>query len=272
MKTRIITAIFAIMLLICVVLAGDKVFGGAIFLLSIIAMREYLNCFKNTNYKPIKSIAYISTLILAVLIFKNYLSINMVAMGVLVYITVIALSLPIIFMSDKYNIGDISVTLFGILYVTFLFSFLTLTRQFENGVYYIWMIFIGASVTDTCAYFVGCSLGKHKLAPKVSPKKTIEGSIGGVIGTVLVMTLYGMYLNSHILALNVHVVHFIILGFVTAIVSQLGDLCASSIKRYVKIKDYGNILPGHGGILDRFDSIMFIAPIVYFYFKLIGGI
>ena len=272
MKTRIITAIFAISALVCVILAGDKIFGGVIFLLSIIAMREFLNCFKDTNYKPIKSVSYISTLWLLILLLRKYLTIDLASIGVILYIIIIALSLPIIFKSDKYNIGDIAVTLFGILYIPFLFSFLTLTRGLENGIYYIWMIFIGASVTDTFAYFVGCSIGKHKLAPKVSPKKTIEGAIGGVVGTVGVMSLYGLYLNSYIKAINIPMVHFVVIGLITAIVSQLGDLGASSIKRYVNIKDYGFILPGHGGILDRFDSIMFIAPIIYFYFKLLGGI
>ena len=272
MKTRIITAIFAIAALICVVLAGDKIFGGVIFLLSIIAMREFLNCFNYTNYKPIKSIAYISTLLPLVVLFKDNIIVDITTIGFVLYITILALSLPIIFKSSKYNIGDIAVTLFGILYIPFLFSFLTLTRELENGLYYIWMIFIGASVTDTFAYFVGCSIGKHKLAPKVSPKKTIEGAIGGLIGAVGVMSLYGMYLNTNVSDINIPIIHFVIIGLIAAVVSQLGDLCASSIKRYVNIKDYGHILPGHGGILDRFDSIIFIAPIVYFYIRILGGI
>lgn len=272
MKTRIITAIVAVSLLIGIILADAKVLGILMFVLAGIAMHEFVNCLKNTKYKPIKSVMYISTLGLLVVLLKDYLQFNTTMLACSLYLLIIVLSLPVIFKSDKYNISDIAITMFGILYIPFFFSFITLTRGLDNGVYYIWMIFIGACVTDTFAYFVGYSIGKHKLAPKVSPKKTIEGSIGGILGTVLVMSLYGVYLGSHVDAINIPIVHFVVLGLVTSIVSQLGDLFASSIKRYVGIKDYGKILPGHGGILDRFDSIMFIAPIVYFYLKLLGGV
>ena len=271
MKTRIITATVAVSLLIGVLLADAKVLGVLMFLLSVVAMHEFIECFKNTNYKPIKSVMYVSTLGLIMVLLKDYIQCNIISLACVLYLLIIVLSFPLVFRNDKYNISDIAITIFGILYIPFLFSFLTLTRDLDNGVYYIWIIFIGACVTDTFAYFVGCGIGRHKLAPRVSPKKTIEGAVGGILGTVVVMFLYGVYLNSHVNTINISILHFIILGLVTSVVAQLGDLFASSIKRYVNVKDYGKILPGHGGILDRFDSIMFIAPIVYLYLKLVGG-
>ncbi len=285
MKTRFITGIIGIILLICAVLLNELVFGLVIFLLSIIAMREYLNCFKNTAHKPIKSIAYIVTLVLwpiMVLIagvvdeliwspdMNTYSEIPSLMFfisefGFILCIAMLCLVLPVIFRSDKYNISDVAITLFGIFYVPFLFSFVVLTRCLRHvGLYYVGMIFIGACVTDIFAYLVGCSIGKHKLLPKISPKKTIEGSIGGIVGAVACMVLYGMYLNKHVSGLGMPLLVFALIGLVTSIVSQLGDLFASAIKRYAGIKDYGNILPGHGGILDRFDSIVFTAPVVYF--------
>ena len=124
------------------------------------------------------------------------------------------------------------------------------------GKIYVWLIFIIAFATDTCAYFAGYAFGKHKLIPKVSPKKTIEGSIGGILGSTLICLAFGYYFNIDLKVI-------VILGFLGSIVAQVGDLFASSVKRYVGIKDYGKLIPGHGGILDRFDSVILVAPFVY---------
>lgn len=285
MKTRFITGIIGIILLIGVVL-NEFVFGFIVFLLSIIAMREYLNCFKNTVHKPVKSIAYIGSLILlpVFLLMMGYL-VDAAGLGlpgvcthcalgivesciwqliIFIFILMLLLMLLVVLRSDKYNISDIAITLFGILYIPFLFAFVILTRFLKCGLYCMGMIFIGACVTDIFAYLIGCSIGKHKLLPNVSPKKTVEGSVGGIVGAVVFMVLYGMYLNKYVEGIDVSLLSFVFIGLVTSIVSQLGDLFASAIKRYVGIKDYGDILPGHGGILDRFDSILFVAPVVYF--------
>jgi phosphatidate cytidylyltransferase len=135
----------------------------------------------------------------------------------------------------------------------------------EKGYLYIWLIFIGAWATDTFAYFTGVALGKTKILPKVSPKKSLEGSIGGVLGCMAGMLLFGLYFTS---MFDVPVYHFAILGGICGVVSQIGDWAASAVKRAVNIKDYGNIMPGHGGVLDRLDSVLFVAPVVYFYINL----
>jgi len=131
-----------------------------------------------------------------------------------------------------------------------------------NGAYFIWFIFIGAWATDTFAYFIGRKFGKHKLIPEVSPNKTVEGSVAGLAAAILFTVVFGcLFFHTGM----IYIVHYSVIGVISGIFSQLGDLTASSIKRFTRVKDYGNILPGHGGIMDRFDSILFIAPLIYFY-------
>jgi len=151
------------------------------------------------------------------------------------------------------------------MYIPFLFSFFTLTRQMEAGYLYIWLILIGACATDTFAFFTGLAVGRVKIVPKISPKKTLEGCIGGVAGCVISMTVFGACFRN---GMDVPLMQFAVLGFICGIISQLGDWSASAVKRAAGIKDYGNIMPGHGGVLDRIDSILFTAPAVYFYINL----
>jgi phosphatidate cytidylyltransferase len=142
-------------------------------------------------------------------------------------------------------------------------SIALLRRQGDAGVYLYGLIFIGAWMTDTGAYFVGVLFGKHKLIPKVSPKKTIEGAFGGILGCIVGFVLYGFIIQS-ICDVQVNYVAMVVLATVIAVVSQFGDLVASYIKREREIKDFGFIFPGHGGVLDRFDSIIAVAPTIYF--------
>ena len=121
-------------------------------------------------------------------------------------------------------------------------------------------------MTDIFAYLVGITIGKHKIS-EISPKKSIEGCIGGIVGCVLFFVGYTYYLNT--LGFELNYILMGIIGIVTSVISQIGDLAASSIKRYCEIKDFGNIMPGHGGILDRFDSIILIAPFIYMFFSIL---
>ena len=134
-------------------------------------------------------------------------------------------------------------------------------NDFQLGKILVWLIFIIAFATDIMAYFTGYLFGKHKLIPKVSPKKTIEGSVGGILGSTIGCLLFAYYFN---LSLPIMAV----LGLLGSVIAQFGDLFASSIKRYVGIKDYGKLIPGHGGVLDRFDSVILVAPFVYFMLSL----
>ena len=147
--------------------------------------------------------------------------------------------------------------------MAFMMSFIYYTRELPNGHFLIWLIFITSWVSDTCAYAVGSLLGKHKMTPNLSPKKSIEGGIGGIAGTVIACILFGLYFIKHFNLDYRLLISFGIIGLVGSAISMCGDLVASAVKRNNDVKDYGKILPGHGGILDRFDSVLFTAPMVY---------
>ena len=175
---------------------------------------------------------------------------------------VVLVSLLYLFNIEHRKLSDAMATITGIFYVVFFSFHVTLVEQtdFSNMV---WLIVITAFGTDIMAYFSGYLLGKHKLCPKISPKKTIEGSIGGILGSVILSGLFGYFFMPEVL------IHCMIIGVLGGIVSQFGDLTASVFKRKMGIKDYGNLIPGHGGILDRFDSVLFTGPMVYYYIVLI---
>ena len=159
---------------------------------------------------------------------------------------------------DVYSHGFLTIFI-----TTFFGSLIRLYNEF--GVQFVLIVFVCAWMTDTAAYFTGCACGKHKLIPKVSPKKTVEGAVGGVIAAVLSCVLYLFILKKagfDIRGLNY--LSIVVIGCVASIFSQIGDLVASAIKRDCDVKDFGNLLPGHGGLLDRFDSVMYIAPLVFY--------
>ena len=157
-------------------------------------------------------------------------------------------------------------TFTGLVYVTMMLSCLYQVRCMNGGVYLVWIVFIAAWGSDTCAYCVGKLIGKHKLPTKLSPKKTIEGCTGGVVGAMLIAGIYAYIFKEPLAEHGCSVALFTIVGGLGAICSQIGDLAASAIKRNYEIKDYGTLIPGHGGIMDRFDSILFTAPLAFIFF------
>lgn len=185
----------------------------------------------------------------------------------LVPTSIVLLFINVIATSMKTEPKDIFATFFGICYVIGFLVFLPLLYSMPNGKFLIWYILIAAWGTDTFAYAVGMRFGKHKLT-KISPKKSIEGSIGGTVGAVVLALIYTVVVQRYV-DLNLSYVFVAIATLVLSILSQLGDLSASSIKREMEIKDYGNLIPGHGGMLDRIDSIIFVAPFAYFLLTMI---
>jgi phosphatidate cytidylyltransferase len=164
----------------------------------------------------------------------------------------------------KLNILDCAVTLFGFFYVAFMLSFIYQLRMHPQGNYFVWLVFLSAFGCDSCAYFAGRAFGKHKLAPYLSPNKTIEGAIGGIFGGLLLSTLFGWIISKTFQIEGTNIILYCsIVGAVGAVFATFGDLAASSIKRFTLIKDFGNLFPGHGGVLDRFDSVLFAAPMMY---------
>lgn len=189
---------------------------------------------------------------------------------VMAFLSIVWLFGRLIFQNDRFHLDDLAMTVTCILYIPFLMSFIMPVRSMAYGGILIWCVMIGAIVTDTMAYFTGVTLGKHKLLPRISPKKTVEGAIGGVVGCTFVMTVMGL-LVAPVVQSDMSWVHFLILGLLCGIVSQVGDWSASAIKRSSGIKDFGKLIPGHGGMLDRIDSILFVGPVVYLYLHIVLG-
>jgi len=275
LKTRIISGVIGFLLLIAVVLSPQIVLGVAVSIMALMALYEFFRAVSHAGCKPVKTLGYLSCIPLLLIGVTGYgddssrldwlSKPNILLFSI--FVMMLFLLMVTVFLHDKFNIIDAAVTALGILYIPFFFLFLILIRKFDGGQYFIWFVFIGAWLTDTAAYFSGMALGKTKIVPEISPKKTLEGSIGGVIGCIIATIIYGMSVNMYIGYIPAY--HFIIVGLINGILSQIGDWVASAIKRYTGIKDFGSIMPGHGGVLDRFDSILFIAPVVYFYIDFI---
>ena len=168
-----------------------------------------------------------------------------------------------VFTYPKFKADQVMPAFFGVVYVAVMLSFIYLTRNLPDGKFLVWLIFLCSWGCDTCAYCVGMLIGKHKMAPILSPKKSVEGGIGGIVGAALIGILYALAVNYWGNA-GEDVLRYAIIGAAGGAISQIGDLAASAIKRYHNIKDYGKLIPGHGGILDRFDSVIFTAPIIYY--------
>ena len=252
MVVRIIAALALIPLLLFVIYGGLPLYIAEA-IIGIIALDEFYKAFKSKSIQPISILGYLFAIYLSIKnIFKLQTEYTYIFVFILFLIGIVYI------LSNKKNIIDFSITFIGMFYIPIFLDYIVLTiNDFRLGGIYVWLIFIISFMTDTFAYFSGYLFGKHKLIPSISPKKTIEGSIGGVLGSTICCVIFG-YL------FKLDITHMILVGSVGSIVAQFGDLFASAIKRYVGIKDYGKLIPGHGGILDRFDSVILVAPFVYY--------
>lgn len=169
-----------------------------------------------------------------------------------------------VFTFPKHSLEKVSVAFLGVFYVAVMLSYLYEVRVMADGKYLVWLVFLGSWGSDTCAYCVGMLIGKRKLAPVLSPNKSIEGAIGGVMGAMLLGFVYATIFGSYMTEIRNPQMVCAFACAIAAIISQVGDLAASAIKRNHQVKDYGRLIPGHGGILDRFDSMLFTAPAIYF--------
>ncbi len=178
---------------------------------------------------------------------------------------VISILCVYIFWYPKFHVNQVAGGIFALIYTSLMMSFIYYTREAENGKMLVWIIFITSWVSDTCAYFVGSLIGKHKMTPNLSPKKSWEGAIGGILGSGIATALYGWFYIYHYNLSYKFIPIFGFIGCFGAFIAMCGDLVASAVKRNNNVKDYGNAIPGHGGVLDRFDSVLFTAPTVYFF-------
>ncbi len=164
----------------------------------------------------------------------------------------------------KFNDKQMVYAFFGLIYVAVALSYIYKPRIMDDGAYLVWLIFLCSWGSDLSAYCFGMLFGKHKLTPILSPKKSVEGAVGGIVGAAVLGTVYALIFKDHLTEFSNPVLFVAILCAVGSVIAQIGDLAASAIKRNHDIKDYGTLIPGHGGILDRFDSVIFTAPIVYY--------
>ena len=274
MLTRILTGIVAIGLFVPVCIFSNTVaFPIVVGILCLIGVYEMSKCLGYDKKLIITVPMYIIALGMPVfryILERNtpFLACAMVAFfGMLIYTLAY-----VMFKKNTVKLSEILTFYALFVYVVGCFSSMVIIRYTNanigmddtsvEGKYVYLLAFLGAWVCDTFAYFVGRNLGKHKLIPEISPKKTIEGSIGGIVFTIGGFALYGLIVNSAF-DQSLSYLKLCVLGFILSIVSQIGDLLASSIKRQYDIKDYGNLFPGHGGVLDRFDSVMLTAPTVF---------
>lgn len=246
---RLISGIIGLALLVGVLLLGGYYLSFAILILSLIALREFYNAVRKMGTNPLDIVGYAATVLLFLANYFAIISFDLIVSSALL------ISLAATVVSKEKDIRDSAITLTGILYIPFLLFHILLL---EESVF-LWLVFLIAFGTDTFAYLIGSKFGKRKLCPEISPKKSVEGAMGGVLGSVAVTVIYSFFVEIS------PVWSVAILAFTGSIISQLGDLTASRIKRAAEIKDYGKIMPGHGGMLDRFDSIIFTAPVVYYY-------
>lgn len=274
MKTRIISGLAMTPLMILILLGGYFI-TAAVFLIAVIGIKELFNGFGKMDVRPSYPIAIISVVMLygINIIGGKLLLLSDAAIKELyllwIFVSVL-MALLYLFKIEERQLSDGMATVIGIVYVGFFSYHAVLTEDaFADKCNFspVWLIIATAFVTDISAYFGGYFLGKHKLCPVISPKKTVEGSVSGILGAVIVTVLLGYFMID-----SSKLGWYAIIGAAGGIVSQFGDLTASIFKRNMGIKDYGTLIPGHGGIMDRFDSVLFTAPMVYYIMQLMYGV
>ena len=248
MKTRVISAVVLLPILIFILIKGGIYLALLTLIASLIGIHEFCNALKENSSKYTKYILMLLTIfqILAIYYGKTNLTISFMFMILFIQ------GLRVVF--EKIKPFEAGLSLFTFFYVSVSLSYIYLLSNIYPK--FFWYIFIISMVTDTFAYFCGYLFGKHKLSP-ISPKKTIEGAVGGIIFCTIACFIYAYFMHKEIISI---IIPFAIFG---SIVSQIGDIFASAFKRQMDIKDYGNLIPGHGGIIDRTDSIIFTASYVY---------
>ena len=257
--TRTISGVVLFAILLVTFIFGGYFIFGLTMLLSLIGLTEIYKTV-GIEKRAVGLIGYVSVIVYYGLVFFKQTEL----MGMFMVALLIVMMAVFVFTFPKYKTEQILMAYFGVIYVAVLLSFLYLIRNTADGAFTIWLIMISSWGCDTCAYLAGVTMGKHKMAPILSPKKSIEGAIGGVIGAALIGAIYGAAVGSHVDAVSNAPLYFAILCACAGLISMVGDLVASAIKRNYEIKDYGKLIPGHGGVLDRFDSVIFTAPIIYY--------
>lgn len=271
MITRILTGIIGIALAAYVIQTGGMLFAGFSLALGFLAWFEYVRAF---SQRGMRLTFFTGLLGIALIWYAGWQGTPEMMMAATTLVVLIILLESVLF-HGAVSIMDAVASIAGVLYFGFPFAYMVMLREmqpelmisteageFSFGCAMIWVMFIGTWASDTFAYFTGSAIGRHKLCPGISPNKTVEGFLGGLVGTTAAVAGLGVLFS-------LPVKEMALLGLAIAILATLGDLVESVAKRYVRIKDSGHIIPGHGGIWDRFDSVLFTAPLVYYFVKFV---
>jgi phosphatidate cytidylyltransferase len=258
-KTRLLSGILLVIIALATIISGGDVLFATLLMISFIGMTEAYRVLQISG-TLLGGVGYVAAAVYYLLLRMNRT--DMVVMLAIAFL--IVLMMVYVFTYPKYRSEQVMLAFFGLFYVAFMLSYVYQIRMLPQGAFIVWLVFICSWGSDTCAYCVGMLIGKHKMAPKLSPKKSIEGAVGGVVGAALLGAAYAAIMNRTMAGADAGVIQYALIGAVGALISMVGDLAASAIKRNHDIKDYGNLIPGHGGILDRFDSVIFTAPIIYY--------
>ena len=254
-KTRLLSGIVLVLVAFLTINCGGYVLLATLLCVSLIGMQELYRAMhvRKEGFGALELVSYAGVLLIYLLLIPEDSAYPL--MGVIA--SLVLIMCVYVFCYPAYQAGQIMAAFFGIVYVGVMLSYIYQTRMLLGGQFHVWLIFLCSWGCDTCAYCVGVLIGKHKMAPVLSPKKSIEGAVGGVAGAVLLGVIYAFFTKGGM-------VEYGIICGVGALISMVGDLAASAIKRNQGIKDYGKLIPGHGGILDRFDSVIFTAPVIYY--------
>ncbi len=254
-KTRLLSGIVLVAVALLTIISGGYVLFFTLLGISLIGMQELYKVMKvrEDHFNALEIAGYLGAVIYYVLMSLDFEKYGM--MGVI--ISFMMFMFVYVFTYPKFKADQVMPAFFGVVYVAVMLSFIYLTRNLPDGKFLVWLIFLCSWGCDTCAYCVGMLIGRHKMAPILSPKKSVEGGVGGVAGAALLGAIYAAATGGKI-------AEYALICAVGALISMVGDLAASAIKRNQGIKDYGKLIPGHGGILDRFDSVIFTAPAIYF--------
>jgi len=260
-KTRLISGIVLVAVALLTICTGHLVLFMTLLGVSVIGMQELYKAMKvrEDRFTGLELAGYagVAGYYLVIGLAEQYALMELIAVLVL-------LMCVYVFAYPKYRAEQVMAAMFGVIYVGVMLSFIYQTRSLYGGEYHVWLIFLSSWGCDTCAYCVGVLFGKHKMSPKLSPKKSIEGAVGGIAGSMLLTFLYTCVFQEQMQVQTEEMVLLALISGVGALISMVGDLAASAIKRNYGKKDYGTLIPGHGGILDRFDSVIFTAPVIYY--------
>ncbi len=257
-KTRLLSGIVLVIILVVTVGYGGNLLFAFLGAVSLIGMKELYKVVGVQN-RLLGGVGYLAALLYYGMLWSGNLE-YMTMLSILFLILVMA---AYVFTFPTFRAEQVMTVFFGFFYVAVMLSYVYQTRMVADGGVIVWLVFLSSWGCDTCAYCVGVLFGRHKMAPKLSPKKSVEGGIGGIAGAALLGALFALAMNQWGGA-DAAPLQYAIICAAGGMISQVGDLAASAIKRNHDIKDYGKLIPGHGGILDRFDSVIFTAPVIYY--------